>query len=217
MTFSLLGRCTRTGHLGAVTATADIAVGARVPHARPGVGAVLTQHRTDPRLGPRGLDLLASGCDAAETVDGARGLDRFGRLAPAGGDRRSRPHRRVLGRAGGRAVRRGARPPVHRPRQRARVQKRRQGHGGRVRGRSRRSTRRTPGVRAGSRPRLPAASARRCARPRCWSPATSSFALVDLRVDDAPAPIAALRALWEAYRPRVDEFVDRAIDPDSVP
>lgn len=44
-----------------------------------------------------------------------------------------------------------------------------------------------------------------------------SFALVDLRVDDAPAPVAALRALWEAYRPRVDEFVDRAIDPDSVP
>jgi uncharacterized Ntn-hydrolase superfamily protein len=44
-----------------------------------------------------------------------------------------------------------------------------------------------------------------------------SFAQVDRRVDDAPAPVAALRALWEAYRPRVDEFVDRAIDPDSVP
>ncbi len=43
-----------------------------------------------------------------------------------------------------------------------------------------------------------------------------SFALVDLRVDDAARPVAALRALWEAYRPRMDEFVDRALDPDSV-
>ena len=44
-----------------------------------------------------------------------------------------------------------------------------------------------------------------------------SFALVDLRVDDAAEPVAALRAVWDAYRPRMEEFVDRALDPDSVP
>ena len=43
------------------------------------------------------------------------------------------------------------------------------------------------------------------------------FALVDLRVDDGDTPIRALRALWDAYRPRVDEFVDRALAPDQVP
>ena len=69
MTFSLIARCARSGHLGMAVATSDIAVGGRVAFAAAGVGAVLTQHRTDPRLGARGLDLLRSGCDAAATRD----------------------------------------------------------------------------------------------------------------------------------------------------
>jgi len=68
MTFSLLGRCVRTGQFGAAVTTSSIAVGSRVPFVAPGVGGVLTQHRTDPRLGPRGLALLRSGCTAAHTV-----------------------------------------------------------------------------------------------------------------------------------------------------
>ena len=55
MTFSLLGRCARTGMIGAVVTTSAAAVGSRCPFARAGVGAVLTQHRTDPRLGPLAL------------------------------------------------------------------------------------------------------------------------------------------------------------------
>ena len=35
---------------------------------------MLTQHRTDPRLGPRGLALLRSGCSAQETLDALVGL-----------------------------------------------------------------------------------------------------------------------------------------------
>ena len=42
------------------------------------------------------------------------------------------------------------------------------------------------------------------------------FPLVDLRVDAAERPIAALRALWQEYLPWVDEFVVRAIDPDRA-
>ncbi len=61
MTFSLVGRCARTGMLGAAVTTSSIAVGSRCQHARAGVGASLTQHRTDPRLGPLALDLLARG------------------------------------------------------------------------------------------------------------------------------------------------------------
>src|SRR5882672_3537988 len=64
------GRCERTGQLGAACTTSDLAIGARVPWARAGVGAVVTQHRTDPRLGPRLLELLASGCDAAGALAG---------------------------------------------------------------------------------------------------------------------------------------------------
>ena len=59
MTFSLAGMCGRTGMFGAAVTTSSIGVGSRCPYARAGVGAVLTQHRTDPALGPKGLDLLA--------------------------------------------------------------------------------------------------------------------------------------------------------------
>src|SRR5476651_194380 len=68
MTFALAARCPRTGMLGAAVTTSSIAVGSRCVFARAGIGAVLTQHRTDPRLGPRGLDHLAAGKSAEESV-----------------------------------------------------------------------------------------------------------------------------------------------------
>ena len=42
------------------------------------------------------------------------------------------------------------------------------------------------------------------------------FPLVDLRVDSAPAPLAALQALWEEYEPWAGDFVRRALDPDAA-
>ena len=68
MTFSLIGRCAHTGMLGAAVTTSAIGVGSRCPFARAGVGAVLTQHRTDPRLGPLASDLLALGFNAEQTL-----------------------------------------------------------------------------------------------------------------------------------------------------
>ena len=61
MTFSLVGRCERTGMLGIAVSSSSPAVAARCAHVRPGVGAVGSQNMTDPRLGPRLLDLLAAG------------------------------------------------------------------------------------------------------------------------------------------------------------
>src|SRR5258708_4903286 len=61
MTFSIAGRCARTGMLGAVVTTSSITVGSRCAWAEANVGAVLTQHRTDPRLGPRILERLKRG------------------------------------------------------------------------------------------------------------------------------------------------------------
>src|SRR5216683_2657084 len=69
MTFALAARCPRTGMLGAAVTTSSLAVGSRCVFARAGIGAVLTQHRTDPRLGPQGLDYLAAGKSAQETID----------------------------------------------------------------------------------------------------------------------------------------------------
>ena len=61
MTFSIAGRCPRTGMLGAVVSTSSISVGSRCAWAEANVGAVLTQHRTDPRLGPKILERLKHG------------------------------------------------------------------------------------------------------------------------------------------------------------
>ena len=69
MTFSIAGLCRRTGMLGAAITTSSIAVGSRCPWARAGVGVVLTQNLTDPRLAPQGLDLLEQGLDAGSVVE----------------------------------------------------------------------------------------------------------------------------------------------------
>ena len=58
MTFSIVGRCERTGQLGVAISSSSIAVGARCPWVRAGVGVVSTQNITLPALGPRVLDLL---------------------------------------------------------------------------------------------------------------------------------------------------------------
>lgn len=61
MTFSIVGRCAKTGQLGIAISSSSIAVGARCPWLRPGVGAVSTQNITLPALGPRTLDQLEEG------------------------------------------------------------------------------------------------------------------------------------------------------------
>src|SRR5688572_12828618 len=68
MTYSIAAKCPRTGMFGAAVTTSSIGVGARCAYARAGAGAVLTQHRTDPRLGPRGLELLAAGQTASQAI-----------------------------------------------------------------------------------------------------------------------------------------------------
>lgn len=64
MTFSILGRCPKTGMLGMAVSSSSPCVAARCAHARAGVGVVASQNITDPSLGPRGLDLLADGRSA---------------------------------------------------------------------------------------------------------------------------------------------------------
>jgi len=68
MTFSLVGWCERTGAVGAVIASASIAVAARCPAVRAGVGAVCSQSTTDPRLRGELLDAMASGAAAGDAL-----------------------------------------------------------------------------------------------------------------------------------------------------
>ena len=60
MTFSLAGRCERTGAVGAVIASASMAVAARCVAVRAGVGAVCSQSTTDPRLRGALLEAMAA-------------------------------------------------------------------------------------------------------------------------------------------------------------
>ena len=68
MTFSIVGRCARTGAFGVAISSSSPAVGSRCAYVRAGVGAAATQNVTDPRLGPALLDALADGLDAESAV-----------------------------------------------------------------------------------------------------------------------------------------------------
>jgi uncharacterized Ntn-hydrolase superfamily protein len=68
LTFSLAGRCERTGAVGAVIASASMAVAARCVAVRAGVGAVCSQSATDPRLREALLDAMAGGLTAGDAV-----------------------------------------------------------------------------------------------------------------------------------------------------
>ncbi|MFT4008421.1 MAG: DUF1028 domain-containing protein [Nocardioidaceae bacterium] len=69
MTFSLAGRCARTGRFGAIVSSSSPAVAARCAWARAGVGAAMSQNITDPTLGTALLDALAAGASAQEALD----------------------------------------------------------------------------------------------------------------------------------------------------
>jgi uncharacterized Ntn-hydrolase superfamily protein len=68
MTFSIVARCSRTGSFGVAISSSSPAVAARCSFAQAGIGAVASQNVTDPSLGPRALELMARGATAAEAV-----------------------------------------------------------------------------------------------------------------------------------------------------
>src|SRR5579875_3753691 len=68
MTFSIVARDNRAGELGIAVQSKFLAVGAVVPWARAGVGAIATQALANTSYGARGLELLASGRSARQTL-----------------------------------------------------------------------------------------------------------------------------------------------------
>ena len=216
MTFSVVGMCRQTGMFGAAVTTSSIGVGSRCPFAQAGVGAVLTQHRTDPRLGPRGLELLAAGHSASQVISvlaqdnptiGWRQLaiiDRQGETAYYHGDRISSIHAAAQGNAVcaiGNILRSedvpqamveafGQEPKAHLAERLLRALE--------------------AGLEAGGELKQVKSAALLVVHEQ-------PFPLVDLRVELDPQPLAELRFLWELYRPQLELYLRRAIDPDSVP
>ncbi|MCA0998701.1 DUF1028 domain-containing protein [Alloyangia pacifica] len=77
MTFSLVARCPETGMFGLVISSSSPAVAARCSYARAGVGAVASQNVTDPSLGPLALDLMQAGKSAPEAIEEVRARGKF--------------------------------------------------------------------------------------------------------------------------------------------
>jgi len=67
MTFSIVARDSQAGELGIAVQSKFLAVGAVVPWARAGVGAIATQSWANTTYGPRGLELLAGGLPVSYT------------------------------------------------------------------------------------------------------------------------------------------------------
>ena len=89
-TFSLVAQDPETGDLGVAVASKFLAVGAVVPHAEAGVGAVATQSYANPRFGPQGLALLREGASPEGVLEAFRRTDpdlekrQFGLVAATG-------------------------------------------------------------------------------------------------------------------------------------
>ena len=68
-TFSIVGYDAETGALGIAVQSKFFAVGAVVPWAEAGVGAIATQSYANTTFGPNGLKLLKSGLSAEQTLE----------------------------------------------------------------------------------------------------------------------------------------------------
>jgi uncharacterized Ntn-hydrolase superfamily protein len=216
MTFSVIGRCAETGMFGVAITTSSIAVASRCPWARSGVGAVSTQNITDPGIGPRGLDLMAQGLSAPEALKRVLEsskhieyrqitmIDREGRTAAHTGDKTLGTNHVAAGRncvAAGNLLRTTEVPVAM-----ARGFEAAKGHLA-----ERLLASIEAGVAAGGEMGPIHSAGLIVVRDRVWP-------LVDLRVDwHDSGPIAALRGLWEAYQPQMEDYQTRAVDPASAP
>jgi len=67
-TFSICALDPKTGEAGVAVASRATAVGALVPYAEPGVGAIATQAVVGPMYGTKGLEFLRKGVNAVEAL-----------------------------------------------------------------------------------------------------------------------------------------------------
>lgn len=217
MTFSIVGRCAETGQLGIAISSSSIAVGARCPWVRAGVGAVATQNVTLPALGPQILDLLENHkLDPGTALDKALGsngwsqyrqvtvIDGQGRTALFSGQQALGLHNALAGEQCVAAGNLLAGTGVIEAMVEAFEQ--------------------TPGILV---ERLLAAMRAAMAAGGEAGPVHSAalsvvddltWPIVDLRVDWADEdPIGQLAGLWQAYRPQMQDYLTRALDPTAAP
>jgi len=217
MTFSLIGRCAETGMFGVAVTTSSICVASRCPWSRAGVGAVATQNITDPSIGPRALDLLAKGLSAAEALRQVLAasqhtqyrqvtiIDREGRTAHHAGAKTLGVNAVAMADdciAAGNLLSNRDVPEA--------MVRTFAAHPGQHLG-ERLLRGLEAGLAAGGEAGPVKSAGLQVVDRQIWP-------LIDLRVDwSEEGPIAALRELWERFRPQMHDYVTRALDPSTAP
>ena len=217
MTFSIAAHCPRTGQFGVSVASSSPAVAARCAYARAGVGAVTTQNITDPRLGPRALDLLASGLTAADACAALQGqathpqyrqltlVDKHGGTAHFSGAKALGVFNEAAGRNVVSAGNLLANPGIPAAIVAAFEASRETDElGDRIIAAMR------AGLAAGGEAG-PIKSAGLILVDKAEWP------IADLRIDWQDEPIAALSALWDIWKPQMHDYVTRALNPAAAP
>ena len=216
MTFSLVARCADTGMFGMAISSSSPAVAARCAYARAGVGAVASQNVTDPTLGPLTLDLMESGLRAVEAIAEVQRRAQF--IA----------YRQVLAvdAAGGTAIHSG-------PNSLGiwtQAQGRDVASGGNLLANDGVPAAIVAGFEAAKGhlgDRLIAAMRAGLAAGGEAGPVHSagmmlvdkvSWPVADLRCDwTEVCPVEAVATAWEVYKPQLDAYIQRALDPREAP
>lgn len=216
MTFSIAACCAETGMFGVAVSSSSPAVAARCAHVRAGVGAVATQNVTDPSLGPRGLDLMELGARASEAITILRetarhadyrqltAVDASGQTGFFHGAKvlGTHAHAEVHG-----AVAAGNILSSHIvPEAMTAAYEATPGHLG-----DRLIAAMRAAINAGGEEGPVHSAGMKIVDRVPWP-------VADLRIDwTEDEPIEALAALWDLYKPQMQDYVTRALDPESAP
>ncbi len=203
--------------LGVAIASSSPCVAARCAFARAGAGAALSQNVTDPRLGQLAVELMQSGLPAAAALE--RIVTEAGTAAPyrqlvlvdAAGASAVHSGARALGTnasdrgqrcaAAGNLLASAAVPQ-------AMVEAFAMGAELHLAARLLRSL--EAGLAAGGEAGALKSAGLLVVDKQPWP-------LVDLRVDWADRPVSELSKLWDVYRPQMNDYVTRALNPGSAP
>ncbi len=216
MTFSLVARCAETGMFGLAIASSSPAVAARCSYARAGVGAVASQNVTDPTLGPLALDLMEGGKTANEAIEVVQSegkfidyrqvlaIDTAGRTAIHSGPNSLGIWTQAEGKdvaSGGNLLANDSVP--------AAIVNAFTNHAGHLGDRLIAAMR--AGLEAGGEAGPIHSAGLKIVDKVPWP-------VADLRCDwTEDCPIEAVATAWDVYKPQLDAYVQRALDPRAAP
>jgi len=219
MTFSIVARCRNTGMFGVAVTSSSPAVAARCAFAEAGVGAVASQNVTDPSLGARALGLLRAEADALETIDTLLSSSKHMEyrqvlVVDRSGDTAIHSGKQTLGLWGEAATKNAAAAgnllgDKSVPRSMILAFEETENASMHLTDRLLDALR--SGLAAGGEEGPIHSAGIKIVDRVTWP-------IVDLRIDwTEGCPITELENLWQLYKPQMDDYVTRALDPATAP